>query len=167
MRKGGVSSRGQLFSTDFLLALFIFLSALVLGLSFFNRFEAGPQQRLDVFIESSHNQYFLDALVRLPGNPSHWSAEQYPNSIGLSKSPYVLDPQKLAALSAWWLSDSNAVRLKTGITKSFSLHVNTTGGAEIFRIGDTFTEGGSTLSRYESLAVLDGDIVHVFLEVGS
>ena len=167
MTKSASLERGQLFSTDFLLALFIFLSALVLGLSFFNRFEASPQERLDFFAESSHAQQYLDALVRLPGNPSNWSNERLPNTIGLANSPYVLDEQKLNALSNWWQLDSNAVRSKMGITQSFSLQVLSLSDQELFKIGDPVLNSSSSLSRYESFSLLDGNVVQVLLEVGS
>ena len=51
--------------------------------------------------------------------------------------------------------------------QSFSLQVLSLSDQELFKIGDPVLNSSSSLSRYESFSLLDGNVVQVLLEVGS
>lgn len=160
-------NRGQLFSSDFLLALFIFLSALILGLSFFNRFEAEPVNKLENFLTERYNQNQMESLSWSKGFPQDWSSTNPPTVIGLASSPFILDEEKLTELSAWWQLDQNQARSVLGWTKPTRIIIHSLDDETLFAIGDSFSINSSTLSRYSTMAVLNHEVVFFTIEVSS
>ncbi|MFC2162308.1 hypothetical protein ACFLRF_01385 [Candidatus Altiarchaeota archaeon] len=98
---GSRRSRGQIFSTDLLLALFIFslITAIFFSTWQYNKNRLTFEQnlrRLEVIANT-----VSEILVKTPGSPVDWETDPNFNnltSIGLAKLPRHIDPAKLSTL---------------------------------------------------------------------
>lgn len=149
-----------------MLAWFIFLSAMLLGIGFFTNLETAPRQQWESFLSDQQNSESFSVLVQSPGVPANWSADNPPFVVGISDAPFVLSSQKLESFSDWFDADENALKQAMGFNRSQSirLKISQLGGEELFSAGNT-APVSAVIARYQSFALLSGESCLVQLEV--
>jgi len=111
-----IAMKGQLLSTEVVLAFSMFLAALVVFLlswSFISYSFASQEEELQMQLALSG---ISDALVLSPGDPSDWEStvKENASSFGLASEKNVLSDQKLSALQSLNQTQYDAVREKMG-----------------------------------------------------
>ena len=165
--QGKINSNGQVFSTDALVGLVIFLFAL--GIVFY--YFAQVSERSAVFEESAElkNSAFnaLSALVETKGMPENWNALGISEikAFGISSERNVVDSGKLSRLVEVSGIDYNAVKKILGLQKfGFGISVNDLNGSRIVSAGSIEKPLRSSF-KASRLALWNGNIVSVSLEV--
>jgi hypothetical protein len=172
--------RGQLFSGEFLVSFLMFMAAFTLLMGMWDT------STKDLFTEESTNTMeemtvgALENIVRTPGVPSDWGAENV-TSIGLANDSRVLMPDKVKAL-AHYMAD-NASDLCTGGTNyecnthmlgivGYQFHLNLTylNGTTVIVNGTLAAAGRNPVNETNKLtvqrtAILNGEITRVYLTV--
>ncbi len=142
------ASRGQLFTADFVMAVFVFASAMLLGLSIAGQIGSAQSSLHDTEFRSQKQLQALSELV------TH----------GLANDPYVLSRERLSAFSAAYAADANGFRSRLGFSgpARVSIIQNRTGEV-LYSAGDFLPPAGNRY-RFTAYAVLDQNIVNVVLE---
>ena len=158
-------NRGQIFSTDLLIALVVFI--LILGM--FTTVRTFSKNRLEENMMGQELETICytaaDTLVKTPGHPVNW--EDDPNSpattsIGLVKTDRVLDEGKLMALKEMAPGRLRET-LRTG-GNNVSIAVKGLGGEVIVQVGDHVEGPSAIMSR--RIVTYNGTIASLELTVG-
>ncbi len=157
-KKNGM--KGQLLSSEIILAMCLFLGALIAFMLAWNAiFASYAQEQYDRQMQVALVG-ISDMAVLSPGDPADWeiSAQARANAFGLAQSPGVLSLQKLAALQSL---NSSYDDVREGIGAGpFDLYIeadDSTGTARYSfgKAADPQDSGTDSLS-VERLALLDG-----------
>jgi hypothetical protein len=161
---------GQLLSTEIILALSLFLVAMLVFvlawnyISFSYSSEQADRQMQSSLIGVS------DSLVLSPGSPADWEYSSGANasSFGLASSRNVLSAAKLSALQSLNATDYDNVRERMGAGK-FDLYVEASnpGGPVLYNFGHPADLSSSSVSAVVSqrLATLGGSVVVLKVEL--
>lgn len=159
-------NRGQIFGTDTIVAVIIFVITLTIFVLYSNQLSI----RIDSLKVRADNfelaQQSLLRITQSPGIPSNWELLNFDQieSIGIMESPGVIDQNKLLKLISM---DSNDYLLKNefGLGQfNFRLSVNDLNGVELYEFGD---DANSDIDVSKSMVVMNltGSKVFVQLEV--
>lgn len=160
--------RGQVFATDFIVALsiFLFVLALVLILSNNVNVRVNDIEEYNELEEASFNA--VNQLILSGGEPINWN--QFTdlnevNSLGIAESRNVLDKNKLE-----WLVDNNAlqytgVKELLGLSKyDISISLQDLNGVELKKFGVDADENKQVIS-VERYVFYDGNISKIRIGV--
>lgn len=152
-----MSSKGQINSIDFMIAVLIFavLLIFIIGFWFLNMAEINGmvgRDRLD-----SAAIAVSDMLVKTPGVPGNWE-EDPANAwaVGLAESQNVISSEKVANFTAL---DYNVSKELLGLDGDFYFYVEDLEGNRLYESG--IAELGSGVAPVLRFGVLDGEIVKV------
>jgi hypothetical protein len=98
------NQRGQLYSTDVLLSVMVFLFGLALVTSLTNQFDIQSSQLIDLEIKQSTNDHIMRTFFSTSGIPANWEYLTDRNDvqqIGLIGSGHEIDNQKWSAFIDW------------------------------------------------------------------
>jgi len=160
--------RGQVFATDFIVALSIFLFVLALALVLSNNVNvrASVIEEYNELEEASFNA--VNQLILSGGEPINWnqfSDLNEVNSLGLAESRNVLDKNKVE-----WLVDNNALQYNgvkelLGLSKyELRISLQDLNGTELNKIGMDADENKQIIS-VERYVLYDGNLCKIRIGV--
>lgn len=169
MAEGKNSSRGQLLSSEVVLAMCLFLGALIAFMLAWNTISASYAQEQAQRQMQSALVGISDMAVLSPGDPADWevSSQAGANAFGLAQSPGVLSAQKLAALQAL-NSSYDDVREKMGAGPlELYIEVGDSAGAPRYGFGKpaNLSDSGVDSLSVERLALLGGSPATLWVQV--
>ncbi len=137
-RKG---ERGQLYTSDALLALMVFLFALMLITTLAAQLE---NQSIQLIRETQHHraaERVGNSLFSSPGNPSHWEYLSDKNAtlrIGLISTGKEISPIKLSAFGDWNASNYSQLKSVMGLgDQNFYLSITDSNQTLLFQAGSS------------------------------
>ena len=164
-----LKEKGQIFSTDLMLASIIFLLILTTAITYSNQ----VSNRIYFFEQEEEmrqaGQQAANGLVLTNGNPANW--ENLPNidnvnSIGIADSANMLNSSKITQLSALASSDYEDVKSILGIAKfDFKLEIISMQGNFTVESFGASPESESSIVSINRIAFYDGNNVVVRLKV--
>lgn len=166
----GFALKGQMLSTEILLALSIFLVSMGVFMLSWNAISSSyQQQQADSQMESALLSV-SDTLVLSPGNPSDWETSALSNAslIGIASARNVLSPAKAAALQSLNSTSYDAARGRLGAGR-FDLFIAITGqsGATLYSFGREANPGNESISAISTqrMALMNGSIVSLKVQL--
>ncbi|MFH1255983.1 MAG: hypothetical protein V1494_01690 [Candidatus Diapherotrites archaeon] len=161
--------RGQIFSTDFLIAISVFMVVLILSIAFLNDslLRVESIERFNGLQEAAAAA--SDSLVLSVGVPFNWQNKASlsdVNAIGLADSANFLDSAKLQRFSDLNASDYNAVKEILGVSK-FGLFVSINSlqnSQRLFAFGLS-PDSNAEVASIQRLALLGNEDVLVNVKV--
>ncbi|HIH16446.1 MAG TPA: hypothetical protein HA252_03515 [Candidatus Diapherotrites archaeon] len=163
-----MNARGQLFSTDLLFAVSVFLFALTFSIVFSNQLAV----RVESIEAFNHQQDLarnaMNVLLTSPGYPGHWQALpdlSTVDGLGLASSRNQLVPAKVLAFMDLNASAYADMKALLGLSRyDFEFSVNDLNGSTLALVG-TSPDANSTTASINRLALYQGREVIVRLRV--
>jgi hypothetical protein len=166
VKRKPIGCRGQVFSTDALVGLVVFLFALGIAFYYFSM----VSERNSAFEESAElkNSAFnaLSVLVETKGLPENWQSLNVPEikAFGIASERNIIDSGKLSRLAEISVSDYENAKKILGLQKfDFRVSVNDLNGSGIVSAGSA---GKALHSSFKAsrLALWNNEVVSVSLE---
>jgi hypothetical protein len=160
--------KGQIFSIDLMISLAIFLFIIVVSLSMWNLYMEKSKiidQRADMEFVARNA---ISGLLTTGGDPSSWYLlETFDvDSLGVAISDYRLLPAKISKLQV--LNDTNYAEVKESLgVDLYEMHLSfvNSSGSEVYKFGTNSSSLSNQIVRIERLALVDGDVFTVVMEV--
>jgi len=161
--------KGQMFSTELVLASAIFITGLIVFVSVWN-------SMLQTYFDEEADRELQTALLGISdmavlssGQPSSWEASALENAsaFGLASSPNVISPSKASALQSLNASHYNTVKERMGAGR-FGVFMSVNNSSSTFyRFGTIGDSNDSTVKilRASRLALLNNSVVTVNVQV--
>jgi len=161
--------KGQMFSTELVLASAIFITGLIVFVSVWNSmlqtyFDEQDERELQTALLG-----ISDMAVLSSGQPSSWEAGALENAsaFGLASSANVISPSKASALQSLNASHYNTVRERMGAGR-FGVFISVNNSSStLYRFGTLGDSNDSTVKilRASRLALLNNSVVTVNVQV--
>lgn len=156
MYKSCKKNRGQVFSTDLLLAMMVFIIIVLLISHTWNGVSVRAQDWEDR-MEMQRRAYVASAfLIMSPGYPSNWN-ESTVKVLGLTtREQNVIDSSKFSEMQS--MSGSKIKELLN--IEEYSLYINLSyyGGSSIGDVGTPPTENATEITSIDSYVVYNGQL---------
>jgi hypothetical protein len=168
--QGKNQHRGQIFSTELMVSISVFLGALIAFLFVWNSMhgnyaEEQSDARMQVALIG-----ISDAAVMSPGNPADWdiTAGENASSFGFAVERGVLSPSKLYSMQGYFAANYSDMKYKMGAGGyELFVEVKDTLGNQLYAFGSRAPEGNSSISALgtDRLALIGGELAKVHVEV--
>jgi hypothetical protein len=162
--------RGQLFSSELMISLSLFIATLIIYLLVWNNLHNSYlEEQNDVRMQTLLIG-ISDAMVLSQGDPADWEsgAGANANSYGLASAHNVLSPAKLYAMQEYFASNYSGMKEKAGAAGyDIFIDVESTDGTVIYsfgRLADTANQSVSAVST-ERLAMVGDEIVKMRVQI--
>ena len=162
--------RGQLFSTEMMVAFSVFLGAIIIFLFVWNTMynnyvEEQSDNKMQVVLIG-----ISDATVMSPGDPSNWdvTAGRYANSYGFATSRNTISPSKLYTMQGYFATNYTDMKDKMGAGGyDLFIDVKDTNGNTYYSFGNLADTTNMSISAVtaERLALMDDEIVNLRVQL--
>lgn len=141
------SNKGQIFSIDFIIAIFLF-TAMVLTLFINRNLMLNKINRQEEIIERMRLDSIFDSLLLQPGEPQDWNLTDV-EAIGLVNEPNELNGTKVLFFMKM---DYNRIQELLGVEDRFYFEIKKNGSVVSYN-GTTLEKGSKTWGESEGVVV--------------
>lgn len=117
-----MSTKGQVFSTDFILSAFVFVIILNVAYLMWTHAHEQQDQLTAEKVMQQESYYIASLLVRTPGYPPDWTAGNV-DILGLADPDHVLQDAKMDELD---LMTDDDIRSALGLSSTMNIVINVT-----------------------------------------
>ncbi|MFH1971902.1 MAG: hypothetical protein ABIJ18_00315 [archaeon] len=163
-----MNKRGQIFSWDLLIAVALFIFILMASLYMWE-FYREKTELVDLRADMEFNaRNGMVSLLTTSGNPTNWNTQPIFNvtSFGIVSGDFVLDENKVSKFEEWNNTYYKEIKGSLGIRK-YELYVDFLNASDVslYKFGIESPISANEVVRIERLALMDGDIIRVVMEV--